>query len=398
MSSASLVASASSSLRPPQRSDSFSQSERNILSAPVEVAYRLRLITGTASPGLAADVAQRLGTEVTKAKVGRFKNGEIEIEIHENVRGDDVYIIHSVTSTDSVDVNTALMELMLLIHTLRNSSARRITAVVPMFAYSRQDRKVDSRVPISASVVAQLIQAMGADRVMTLDLHCGQIQGFFRNMPMDNLQASIIFADYVKKQPWFDPERTVVVSPDAGGVERANTFADHIQASGIVTILKRRVEAGKVSSMQMVGDVRDLYVVIVDDMVDTGGTLIAACQLLKNKGGAKRIAVCATHGLLSKSACENLRDCDALDQLIVTDSIPQESHVRRMGPKLNVLSTAALLATAVSHVHNEESVSSLFPKNGTETKQFSRTKTPPASAVAGQSAFPLVPAAATAGQ
>ena len=362
----------------------------SFLAGPVEVAYRLRLIAGNANPVLARDVARHLNMELCEAKVGRFKNGEIEIEIGENVRGDDVYIIQPTAGNETLDVNTALMELMLLVHTLKTSSARRITAVIPHFAYSRQDRKVDSRVPISASVVAQLIQAMGVDRVVTVDLHCGQIQGFFRNLPLDNLMSALVFAAHLTKQPWFEPSRTVVVSPDAGGVERANILADQIKANAIVTILKRRVEAGKVESMQMAGDCHGCDCIIVDDMVDTGNTLIKACALLKS-GGAKRVVVCTTHGILSQDACENISKCEGIDELIVTDSITQDGHKKRC-PKLTVLSIASLLASTIRRVHSEESVSSLFPKQHPRP----RITTPPSTTGAAFPPSPLVAAACAA--
>lgn len=327
----------------------------------MEVSYRLRLITGNANQTLAKDVARALNLEICPASVKQFANGETSIKIEENVRGDDCYIIQPTTGNGTTDVNTALMELLLLIHTLRISSARRITAVVPYFAYSRQDRKVASRVPISASMVAQLMQSMGVDRVMTVDVHCGQIQGFFRNMPMDNLGVFPEFAKYVKGQPWFDAKKTVVVSPDSGGVERANILADHIGASHIVTILKRRVEAGKVESMQTVGNVDGYVCVIVDDMVDTAGTLIKACELLKEMGASKVLA-CTSHGILTGPACDRVNACAALDTLVVTDSIPQAGNIERVA-KLVVLTLAPLLGRAIMRVHREESISALFPTN-----------------------------------
>lgn len=349
------------------RAESFSQ-------LPVEVAYRLRLITCNSNPKLGADIAKQLGTELCKATVAKFKNGEINIEVQENVRGDDIYVVQTTNGNENLDVNTALMELLLMIHTLRNSSARRITAVIPMFAYARQDRKVASRVPISAAVVAQLIQSMGADRVLTMDLHCGQIQGFFRNMPLDNLMSAPVFSAHLKSQAGFNPAQTIVVSPDAGGVERANILADQISAAAIVTILKRRIEAGKVESMQMAGDVKGYNCIIVDDMVDTGGTLVKACNLI-SQNGAKRITVCVTHGILSAQACENIQACTAIDEIIVTDTIPQEGHKLRCS-KLTVISVASIVAKAIERVHNEESVSSLFPKS---TKPIPTKVSTPAS-------------------
>ncbi len=376
------------------RSESFANSSM----MPVDVAYRLRLISGNSNPVLAAEIAKRLGTELCKARVSRFNNGEIDIEIQENVRGDDVYVIQPTNGTENLDVNTSLMELLLLVHTLRNSSARRITAVIPMFAYARQDRKIDSRVPISAAVVAQLIQSMGVDRVMTIDLHCGQIQGFFRNMPLDNLMSAPVFSKHIRESSWFDPNQTIVVSPDAGGVERANILADQIKATAIVTILKRRVEAGKVESMQMAGDVKGYNCIVVDDMVDTGGTLVKACGVLKN-GGAKRITVCITHGILSAQACENIAACNAIDELIVTDTIDQEGHKKRC-PKLTVLSVASLVSSAIERVHNEDSVSSLFPKSTRPVPmrpatQASTPETPLNKSTAAGLALPSAPATTT---
>jgi ribose-phosphate pyrophosphokinase len=325
----------------------------------MEVTNRVRLIAGNANPALAKHVARALNLELTECDVKQFSNGEINIKIKENVRGDDCYILQPTTGNENIDVNTALMELLLLVHTLRLSSVRRITAVIPYFAYSRQDRKTQSRVPISASAVAQLIQSMGVDRVLTVDLHCGQIQGFFRNMPLDNLLMYPEFARYIEQQGWFVAKNTVVVSPDAGGVERANVLADRVGASHIVTILKRRVEAGKVESMQTVGNVEGFTCIIVDDMVDTGGTLCKAVNLLRDMGATKVVA-CATHGIMTGPACMRVMECDALAELVVSDSIPQDRHTAQCS-KLTVLSIAPLVAQAVSRLHNDESLSALFP-------------------------------------
>ena len=324
-----------------------------------EVSYRVRILAGNSNRKLAEDVASILKMDLTRAEVSTFANGETSIKILENVRGDDCFVIHPTTGTHTIDINTAMMELLLLIHTLRMSSAKRITAVIPYFGYSRQDRKTQSRVPISASAVAQLIQCMGVDRVITLDLHCGQIQGFFRNMPLDNLLMYPEFADWIVSQEWYDPKTCAVVSPDAGGVERAKVLADRIGAESIVTILKRRVEAGKVESMQTVGNVKDMTCIIVDDMVDTAGTLVKACELLKNLGATKVIA-CASHGILTDPACERIMKCDALDELIVSDSIPQEASTMRCA-KLVVVSIAPMIAEAVARLHNEKSLSEMFP-------------------------------------
>lgn len=324
----------------------------------IETSFRVRLLNGSSNPELSVAVSECLNIGLCKTELKTFANGEISIKILDNVRGDDCFIVQPTSGNARVDVNTAMMELLLMIHTLKLSSAKRITAIVPYFAYSRQDRKVQSRVPISASAVAQLIQSMGVDRVVTLDLHCGQIQGFFRNMPVDNLLMFPEFCKYIQRQPWFDQRTTVMVSPDAGGVERANVMADRLGASHIVTILKRRKEAGKVDSMQTVGNVAGFTCIIVDDMVDTAGTLVKACDLLKEMG-ATRVIACASHGILTDPACQRINDCEALDQLIVSDSISQADTVTKC-TKLTVLSIAPLLAQTISLLHKEDSVSSLF--------------------------------------
>lgn len=325
----------------------------------VETQFRVRLMSGNANLALAASVAACLNSELCSTIVKTFANSEISIKIVDNVRGDDCFIVQPTSGNGVIDVNTAMMELLLLIHTLKLSSAKRITAIIPYFAYARQDRKLQGRVPISASAVAQLIQAMGVDRVVTLDLHCGQIQGFFRNIPVDNLLMFPEFCKYIQRQPWFDQKKTVVVSPDAGGVERANVMADRIGASHIVTILKRRIEAGKVDSMQTVGNVEGFTCIIVDDMVDTAGTLVKACALLKEMGATKVVA-CASHGILTDPACQRINDCVALEELVVSDSIPQASNLVKCPTKLVVLSIAPLLAQAVSRLHTEQSLSDLF--------------------------------------
>lgn len=326
----------------------------------VETNYRVRVISGTSNSALTQQVADILAVEPCKTDVKRFANGELNIKIVDTVRGDDCFIIQPTSGNAHTSVNTAMMELLLLVHTLRLSSAKRITAIVPYFAYSRQDRKTEPRVPLSASMVAQLLQSMGVDRVVTLDLHCGQIQGFFRNIPVDNLMMFPEFAAYIIRQSWFDKKRTVVVSPDAGGVERANVLADRIGASHIVTILKRRKEAGKVDSMQTVGDVAGYTCIVVDDMVDTAGTLCKACELLKDMG-AIRVVACATHGILTDPACERICNSTALEELVISDSISQEETLKKC-PKVTVLTVAPLLAQAVESLHKESSLTSLFNK------------------------------------
>jgi ribose-phosphate pyrophosphokinase len=323
----------------------------------METGYQVRVLTGNSNPELAKDICNYLQLEQHPCRVSQFANGEIDVKILDNIRGDDVFIVQSTCSGSVIDINTALMELLLMIHTARLASAKRITAVVPYFAYSRQDRKTQPRVPISASAVAQLIQEMGVDRVYTVDLHCGQIQGFFRNMPLDNL---VVFHEFVKfiKDMGYDPMKTCVVSPDAGGVDRAVNVANLLMASHVVTILKRRVEAGKVDSMQTVGDVAGYTCYIFDDMIDTGGTLVKACDLLKSMG-ATRVIACATHGILTEPCIQRINDCAALELVVVTDSIPQGEHKARC-PKLSVLPLAPLLAEAIIRVHSEASVSAMF--------------------------------------
>lgn len=327
----------------------------------VETNYRIRLISGTSNSALSQAVSKCLSIDLCQTDVKRFANGELNIKVVESVRGDDCFILQSTAGSVTTDINTAMIELLLLVHTLKLSSAKRITAIVPYFGYSRQDRKSEPRVPISASMVAQLLQAMGVDRVVTLDLHCGQIQGFFRNIPVDNLHMFPEFATYLVRQPWFDRTQTVVVSPDAGGVERANVLADRIGAMHIVTILKRRKEAGKVDSMQTVGNVKGYTCIVVDDMVDTAGTLCKACELLKEMG-AVRVIACATHGILTDPACDRINQTDALNELIVSDSISLEVASKKCR-KLTVLTVAPLLAQAIESLHTESSLTSLFQRS-----------------------------------
>ena len=337
-------------------------------------AYRMRVISGTANPKLASDIAARLNAlsradmstdvSIEDCDISQFNDGEIQIKVNKSVRGSDVFVIQPISpisNSSNGGVNSNLMELLLLLHTLRFSSAKRITAIVPYFAYARQDRKTKPRVPISASVVAQLVEAMHPDRLVTVDLHCGQIQGFFHHTPVDNLYAENQILEYLKGKGFLkNPERLCIVSPDAGGVGRATRVANKTGARHIVTILKRRITAGQVDSMQLVGDVDGLICVIVDDMIDTAGTLCKAAQLLKDNGAAQVYAF-ATHGLLSGPACD-LINSSCLEEVCVTDSIPQEDRIARC-PKLTVISLADLLADAIYRLHNEESLSELFTES-----------------------------------
>lgn len=328
---------------------------------PVNV-YRstsgVTVVSGNGNRPLAEAVAALLGVPVHGTAVSQYSSGEISVRIGTAVLGHDVYIVQSTSGNALVDLNTALLELLLLIRKMKLANARRVTAIIPFYAYARQDRKTALRVPISASAVAEMIGRMGVDRVVSLELHAGQIQGFFGNVPVENLQVCYEFAKYLMSQPNFDPSRMVMVSPDAGGVERAKVLADILKVGRVVTIVKRRIKAGQVDCMQTVGDVAGFECVIVDDMCDTGGTLVKACELLKEMGAASVTACCA-HGILTNPCAERVNACSALQELVVTDSIPQEENVVNI-PKLRVLTVAPLLAAAIRKMADEESLSTLF--------------------------------------
>ena len=333
-------------------------------------------VIGLNSSGqLAQDVAAALGTPPCKARVGQFANGEVDIKVLENVRGEDVFVIASTCQTDAIGVNTSVMELLLMIHTLKLASARRIVAIMPHYGYARQDRKTQSRVPISAAAVAKMITEMGCDNVVTVDLHCGQIEGFFHHCPVANLNPAHEFAEYARKKD-FDMAKTAVVAPDAGAVTRAKALADRIGAAHVVTILKRRVEAGKVEEMQLVGEVKDFRCIIVDDMIDTGGTLVKAANVLK-ENGAMEVYAFATHGILTDPASERINACDALVEVVVTDSLPQQKRQTQC-PKIKVISMAALLAEAITRIHTGQSMEQIREVPVTDT-------TAPSPAVGGVS-------------
>ena len=310
----------------------------------------LEIFTGNSNPALAREVAEHLGVKLGEVEVGRFPDGEVMVEVRQNVRGGDCFIIQSTCSPP----NENLMELLLVMDALRRASAKRITAVIPYFGYARQDRKVAPRVPISAKLVADLITTAGAQRVLTVDLHAGQIQGFF-NIPVDNLFAMPVLVQYLRKR--LADRRVTVVSPDAGGVERARAFARRLNAD-LAIIDKRRQRASEVAEMRLVGDVRDTLALLVDDMIDTAGTITEAAKVILEAGAAEVIA-CATHPILSDPACERLSR-SPLKELITTNSIPLSAKAQAELPNLTVLSVGALIAEAVRRIHNEESVSSLF--------------------------------------
>lgn len=316
----------------------------------------IKLFSGSANRELTQAVADCLETEVSQATVSRFNDGEIRIQILDNVRNCDIFILQSTSVSSTSTVNDNLMELYLMIRAMKRSSAKSVTAVIPYFGYARQDRKMKARVPISASDVAMLLEVAGADHVMSIDLHCGQIQGFFHETPVDNLFASTIFVPYVAKLGLYDP---VIVSPDAGGVERAKSFIEGLQSLGVsskmAVIVKQRAEAGVVESMSLVGKVQGSDVVIVDDICDTAGTLVQAAKELKEQG-ARRIFACITHPLLSGPACERIGN-SCLEELVVTDTIPLRGE---MPHNIKQLSVAPLLAHAIQRITNGESLSDLF--------------------------------------
>jgi ribose-phosphate pyrophosphokinase len=295
-------------------------------------------------------VCEHLKVRLGEAEVGRFPDGEVMVEVRENVRGGDCFVLQSICTPP----NDNLMELLLLMDALRRASAKRISAVIPYFGYSRQDRKVAPRVPISAKLVADVVTAAGASRVLTVDLHAGQIQGFF-NIPVDNLYAMPVLIQYLRKR--LEGRRVSVVSPDAGGVERARAFARRLNAN-LAIIDKRRPRASEVAEMQLVGEVRDSSALLVDDMIDTAGTITEAAKVVLN-AGASEVLACATHPILSDPACERLNK-SPIKEMITTNTIPLRAKAQAELGSLKVLSVASLIAEAIRRIHNEESVSSLF--------------------------------------
>ncbi len=306
----------------------------------------LKLFSGNANRPLAQEIARCLKVPLGKALVGRFPDGEVNIKIEENVRGTDCFVIQP-TSTPA---NDNLMELLLLIDALRRSSAARITAVIPYYGYGRQDRKAEPRVPISAKLVANLISAAGASRVLTMDLHASQIQGFF-DIPVDHLFANPVLIDYFRKKHF---NNLVVVSPDAGGTERARAFAKRLK-SGLAIVDKRRTSPSEAVVMHVIGEVKGKTALIIDDLVDTAGTLVKAAGALKG-AGATRVLAGAAHGVLAGPALERLEQ-SPIESLVVTNSIPINA---RRSKKLTVLSIAGILGEAIKRIHEERSVSELF--------------------------------------
>ncbi len=307
----------------------------------------LKILTGTANPALATAICDHLGCSLLPAKVTTFSDGEIRIEVGANVRGSDVFVVQPTCSP----VNHNLMELMLILDALKRASARRVTAVMPYYGYARQDRKVVPRAPISARLVADMLSTAGMNRLLTIDLHAGQIQGFF-NVPVDNLYAAPILAEYFK-----DVEGDLmIVSPDAGGVERARAFAKRL-SGGLAIIDKRRDAPNQAKAMNVIGDVKDKTCVVLDDMIDTAGTICQAGQVLMDNG-AKAVYACASHAVLSGQAVERLEQ-SPYSQVIFTNSIPLNAAARACS-KIKVLSVAGILAKAIHNIHTESSVSVLF--------------------------------------
>jgi ribose-phosphate pyrophosphokinase len=304
-----------------------------------------KIFTGNANPEFAKEVAKNLDINVSNANVKKFSDGEISIQIEESVRGKDVFIIQPT----SAPANANLMELLIMTDGLKRSSANSITAVIPYFGYARQDRKAAPRVPITAKLVANLIETAGINRVITMDLHAGQIQGFF-DIPVDNLYGSIIFRDYIKNKNFKNP---IIASPDIGGVARARYFADKLGLD-MVIVDKKREQANESEVMNIIGDVTGKDVILIDDMVDTAGTMVKAASVLKSKG-ATSVMACATHPVLSGPAYERLDNGD-LDELVVSNTIP----LLNKSKKITVLSVAPLFAEVIRRVYHNESVNSLF--------------------------------------
>ena len=304
----------------------------------------LRIFTGNANPALAQQICNHLNTDLGKLRVERFADGEVDVQLLESVRAHDCYIIQPTCPP----VNENLMELLIMLDTFKRASAGKITAVVPYFGYARADRKSSPRVPITAKLASNLITKAGADRIMTLDLHAGQIQGFF-DIPVDHLRARKVFLDYFAD---FDRNNLVVVSPDVGGVERARKFAARMDA-GLVIIDKRRPKPNEAVVYNVIGDVKGKTAIIFDDIVDTAGTLTTVAQTIKDRG-AKEIYAASTHGLLSRNAVERINN-SAIEKLVITDSLP----VRDLGSKVETLSVSYLLADAISRNHNGQSLSDI---------------------------------------
>src|ERR1039457_5703792 len=312
---------------------------------------KIKVFSGNSNPQLAEKICLNLGVPLGVAKVKNFSDGEIMVEIGENVRGRNVYVVQSTCCP----TNNNLMELLIMMDALKRASAATITAVMPYYGYARQDRKVAPRTPITSKLVADLVTAAGADRVVTVDLHAGQIQGFF-NIPVDNLYAAPVILAHLKSRFAADLDNLVMVSPDAGGTERARAFAKRLGCT-LAVIDKRRTGPNVAEVMHLIGDIRGKKAIILDDMIDTAGTLTQAARALKDHG-ASSIYACATHGVLSGPAIERIND-SPIEEILITDTIPLGDKAA-ITTKVKVLSVAKLLAEAIRRIHEDESVSSLF--------------------------------------
>jgi ribose-phosphate pyrophosphokinase len=309
----------------------------------------MKLISGTANPELAQKISEYLATPLVQTKITRFSDGEVFVEIKENVRGADVFIIQPTCPP----VNENLVELLIMIDAARRASARRITAVIPYYGYARQDRKTAPRTPITAKLVANVIVVAGARRVLTMDLHAGQIQGFF-DIPVDHLYAMPVFLEYLKDK--FRGEEIVIVSPDAGGVERAREYAKRLNAT-MAIVDKRRPRPNESEVMNIIGDVKDKIAVIIDDMIDTAGTICKAASAIMDRG-AKEVYAVATHPVLSGPAVERLAQ-SPIKEVVVSDTIPLREEAQRLD-KIKVLSVSKLLGEAIRRIHTDDSICSLF--------------------------------------
>jgi ribose-phosphate pyrophosphokinase len=308
------------------------------------------LVSGTSNPTLSKKISEFLDVPLVNPQLRRFANGEVYCEIEKNVRGADVFVIQSTCAP----VNENLMELLIIVDALKRASAKSITAVVPHYGYSRQDRKSAPRTPITAKLVADMMTIAGSSRVITMDLHAGQIQGFF-NIPFDNIFASPVILEWVQKN--LDPTNLITVSPDAGGVERVRYYAKRMNAE-LALIDKRRTGPNVAEAMNVIGDVKGKDCIIIDDMIDTAGTLVQAAKALK-KNGANKIYAAATHPVFSDPAIQRLAECPELEAVIVTDTIPLSESARKL-EKIKVVTTADILAKAIHRTFNHDSVSSLF--------------------------------------
>jgi ribose-phosphate pyrophosphokinase len=311
---------------------------------------RIVLVSGTSNSDLAKSIAEHLDVPLVDPQIRKFANGEIHCQIERNIRGADVFVIQSLTNP----VNDNVMELLIMLDALKRSSANSITAVVPHYAYARQDRKVSPRTPITAKLMADLMTTAGASRVMTVDLHAGQIQGFF-NVPFDNILPTPVMLSFVKTLNL--GEGFVCVSPDSGGVERVREYAKKLKCD-IALIDKRRTGPNIAKAYRVVGEVKGKDLVIFDDMIDTAGTLVEAARVLKAEG-CGRIICCATHGVLSNPALERIQNSEDLEQIIITDTVPLTEEGKKC-KKITVLSMADLLSKAIHRTYNHDSVSSLF--------------------------------------